>query len=188
MPCFYHFVPADQTANLQLRCVPCKVCQICYWVRMLSNKKDACISNSYKISIAGGLLFCVQDAALCEVMDSISQHNFSTDRDHNIMSSGESYRWESGWQHHSYRFSKTSLITVLGKTTFGSIHLKVCKESYMYLLDLFPISYFIICSFYPSASYFWIKMARSFVCFDSIIFLIFLSNVVVASFLYKLLH
>ncbi|XP_042214710.1 ral GTPase-activating protein subunit beta-like isoform X3 [Homarus americanus] len=40
--------------------------------------------------LLGGLLFCVQDAALCEVMDSISQHNFSTDRDHNIMSSGAS--------------------------------------------------------------------------------------------------
>ncbi|KAG0723198.1 Ral GTPase-activating protein subunit beta [Chionoecetes opilio] len=40
--------------------------------------------------LLGGLLFCVQDAALCEVMDSISQHNFSAERDHNVMSSGAS--------------------------------------------------------------------------------------------------
>ena len=38
--------------------------------------------------LLGGLLFCVQDASLCEAMDSISQHNFAPDKDANIMSSG----------------------------------------------------------------------------------------------------
>ena len=38
--------------------------------------------------LLGGLLFCVQDATLCEAMDSISQHNFGADKDVNVMSSG----------------------------------------------------------------------------------------------------
>ena len=28
--------------------------------------------------LLGGLLFCVQDASLCEAMDSVSQHNYSS--------------------------------------------------------------------------------------------------------------
>ncbi|KAK8402512.1 hypothetical protein O3P69_000737 [Scylla paramamosain] len=56
-------------------------------VNLLTNALQVETDPSNTQMLLGGLLFCVQDAALCEVMDSISQHNFSTDRDHNIMSS-----------------------------------------------------------------------------------------------------
>ncbi|KAK8402515.1 hypothetical protein O3P69_000737 [Scylla paramamosain] len=59
-------------------------------VNLLTNALQVETDPSNTQMLLGGLLFCVQDAALCEVMDSISQHNFSTDRDHNIMSSGAS--------------------------------------------------------------------------------------------------
>ncbi|KAK7085953.1 hypothetical protein SK128_026618, partial [Halocaridina rubra] len=56
-------------------------------VNLLSNALQVETDPANTQMLLGGLLFCVQDAALCEVMDSISQHNFSSDRDHNIMSS-----------------------------------------------------------------------------------------------------
>ncbi|XP_068208219.1 ral GTPase-activating protein subunit beta isoform X4 [Palaemon carinicauda] len=59
-------------------------------VNLLSNALQVETDPANTQMLLGGLLFCVQDAALCEVMDSISQHNFSADRDHNIMSSGAS--------------------------------------------------------------------------------------------------
>ncbi|XP_069947395.1 ral GTPase-activating protein subunit beta isoform X3 [Cherax quadricarinatus] len=59
-------------------------------VNLLTNALQVETDPANTQMLLGGLLFCVQDAALCEVMDSISQHNFSTDRDHNIMSSGAS--------------------------------------------------------------------------------------------------
>ena len=30
----------------------------------------------YCLMFAGGLMFCVQDASICEAMDSVSQHNY----------------------------------------------------------------------------------------------------------------
>lgn len=59
-------------------------------VNLLSNALQVESDPVNTQMLLGGLLFCVQDAAFCEVMDSISQHNFSTERDHNIMSSGAS--------------------------------------------------------------------------------------------------
>ncbi|XP_045133691.1 ral GTPase-activating protein subunit beta-like isoform X7 [Portunus trituberculatus] len=60
-------------------------------VNLLTNALQVETDPSNTQMLLGGLLFCVQDAALCEVMDSISQHNFSTDRDHNIMSSDSAH-------------------------------------------------------------------------------------------------
>ncbi|XP_071524659.1 ral GTPase-activating protein subunit beta isoform X3 [Panulirus ornatus] len=59
-------------------------------VNLLTNALQVEVDPANTQMLLGGLLFCVQDAALCEVMDSVSQHNFSADRDHNIMSSGAS--------------------------------------------------------------------------------------------------
>ncbi|KAK3862467.1 hypothetical protein Pcinc_031674 [Petrolisthes cinctipes] len=59
-------------------------------VNLLTNALQVETDPANTQMLLGGLLFCVQDAALCEAMDSISQHNYSADRDHNIMSSGAS--------------------------------------------------------------------------------------------------
>ncbi|XP_069158153.1 ral GTPase-activating protein subunit beta isoform X4 [Procambarus clarkii] len=60
-------------------------------VNLLTNALQLETDPANTQMLLGGLLFCVQDAALCEVMDSISQLNFSTDRDHNIMSSDSAH-------------------------------------------------------------------------------------------------
>ncbi|XP_076069482.1 ral GTPase-activating protein subunit beta isoform X2 [Oratosquilla oratoria] len=59
-------------------------------VNLLSNALQVETDPTNTQMLLGGLLYCVQDASLYEAMDSISQHNFASDREQNLMSSGAS--------------------------------------------------------------------------------------------------